>query len=228
MASYDYNEHEASLADLLALLNVLTREKYPPEISSFVSEFDSLWRSILSQERLPKQTVELSLWGESEVRYYKLTHHLTDIDIAMYFNIDEVHRLIQKHRIPFNVMRLSDCLHLIHYTETGSMEITADAFNEPVIVAYMLAVNELGQITTGEVIDGNHRVSAAMFLKRNIDVAVLNTSLLPPSAFKNMTSCVLYGMLSGIKIIVGGAYPDEHIRTYLMQLKRYASLFLRL
>ena len=225
MMQYDFQSKDATSKELVDFLDVIADSKYFPDERVAIESFKQLWTKALISKHIITYLSPSTLLTQ-EYRCYAMKHEFIDYDITIYFNIDEMHRLIRNRLVPFDKMRLSDCLHLINFAETNSTRLLPHAFDEPVLIAYMLSQNGCGVTTTGEVIDGNHRVSAALYLKEDIDnVVVLNTALLPPSAFKNTTSWILYSLLSGIKIIAGGFFSDDYVVDYLTQLERFLNVY---
>lgn len=87
----------------------------------------------------------------------------------------------------------------------------------------MISYNETKGLTFGEVIDGNHRISAAIASQKDIPITTLDGMFIPSFAFRNETSWILYHLITGISVTAGNIVDLSEQEIYLQQLHSFLS-----
>lgn len=161
----------------------------------------------------------------NEAYELSLADYLID-NITIIFSIDGLQRLILDNKLANRELLLSSCIDDICYTEYSNCFLHNDALETPIIVVMMPSIDENGCLKTGRVVDGNHRISAAVSTKVDIPVTFIEPVFIPPMAFVSAESWALYNIVIGIKLVAGEIISPEQQEKYLLSLNQFLPVFL--
>ena len=217
--NYDFKNSNASRELLIELLASFVENASSVSNSVCLSQFKKMWDEHLAYGIYQENIHIISLTNQ----YFPLEHSFFSNYFVIYFHVQGLQSIISDKIVPSSSVPLSKIKDRIHYTKHDSYSLHDDALNTPIVVVQMYSTNAKGELCMGEVVDGNHRVSAANNLNIDIPITVLETEMLPSDAFRNETSWILYHLITGIQIISGGLFTIDQIDSYL---KRLSSLLL--
>ena len=213
----DYKDHDAPRNELITFLKNITHstEIYESDKANTLRLYQ-LWEPFLKKGTVKKDffTPSFSLIEE----FFPLEHNLFSNDIVMYFNISNLNMLIKHNIIPSSTIMLSQCIENLHFTQMNDTILKNEIFITPIIAVKMVSYDETKGLTFGEVVDGNHRVSAAIASRKDIPITTLDGMFIPSFAFRNETSWILYHLITGISVTAGNIVDSSEQEIYLQQL----------
>lgn len=214
---FNYSLEDASTEKILALLDEILFNSNIPEIyKPQVQTFYEIWKSHLTKGEFISFENVISNPLREEI--FPLEHYISPHKFVCHFHISSVRHLLQHGTLRYQNVPLSSCKDILHYTE---MPVSANYNNfnfSPVIAVPMFSQNDAGNITTCEIIDGNHRVSEAIKFGKDLMITFVMSNFLPPMAFINKTSWILYHILTGRAIIGSELADTQKKESYLQAL----------
>ena len=214
---FDYFAEDAPNEKFFALFDEIIFNSNLPEIYKTQAQtFCEIWKSYLANGKF--RFFENVIPDSLEDEIFPLEHYIIPHKFVCYFHINSVRHLLQHGSLQYRNVPLSSCKDIFHYTEMPVLENYNNANHFPVIAVPMFSQNITGNITTCEIIDGNHRVSEAIKFGKDLMITFITSNFLPPMAFVNKTSWILYHFLTG-RAIIGSELTDmQRKESYLQTL----------
>ncbi len=130
---------------------------------------------------------------------YPLDIYIQNYKITIEFYIKHVRELIKHGQLSTSQRLLGELLYDLSYNNTNSKRLFKNALDNPLIaVLFPLNVNNTRKNYT--LIDGNHRVSAAIYSNVNIPVICINNVILDLYAFVSNSDWLFYNLVLGFNL----------------------------
>lgn len=204
------------------LLNMLNDFSNIPDVrehmKSYVSVFVDLWTRHLISGHVRNPFPLVNTMNDET---FPLEHILGNYFTISNFSINSIRILLECNILHAVQLQLSEIQDSIHHTDMGSQHLDDDFLKTPVIVVLMPS-GDNGKISMYEVIDGNHRVSSALYLKRDIPVLYIQDFALPPFAFLSDDDWKIFHIVQGFTLLAGGMLDANF---YITGLRNLLNLF---
>ena len=191
-----FNQHIEAI-DFLSLIKDMDSISCVEEpIHPYINEFKNMW-----SEHLTRGVVRdpLILAPNIKDQNFSLEYKIGEYNTISTFSIGAINFLIQNKQLQVAQVFLDTIRNDIHFTETGNRILDSDYTKSP-ILAVVMPSNIGTNYSFYEIIDGNHRVSAA-----NIPITLVQNLFLPPSAFATGNDWKLYHIVQGFLVLATGS-----------------------
>ena len=213
---------------LLSLIDKFESSSINRGYTKYFSRYREIWTKCLSSNN-PLFLRDYNIISKVGSNYYECEAFPLEINLfennhSITFDIDMIQKLIKQNILVHQLVKLTDCFPLLHYTDMSN-EISDDFhyFNDPATAVVMCCLDN-DCIKTYYAIDGNKRLTAAVKKQIDIDICII-LDVIPNIVFDTFNDCLLYNLVSGYYII-NGCYPFLNISVYLDRLEALLELHL--
>lgn len=207
-----YLYENASTNVLVSFIEKLRQLPYHKSREKYVNELLDFWKDFVLS-----QSDDYNYFTELNQEIYPLEHIIGEDKITMHFNINHVQELIGVGELFTTVYEIEEIIEDLAYVSMGSKNLLPGAYSTPLIAVIMPTITQ-GRAKTYALIDGNHRISAAIYLNEKISVSCINNTVIHPYAFTSHTNWILYNLLLGFNIITSGLLEAEEYLDYLSKV----------
>lgn len=210
-----YNNNESSVTDLLQFVNNIIDSSY---FDPFVKKYKDQLRSIFIN--FVHTNITNHIYPSIETEQFELVHIAPNEQcFNIYFNIDATKELLRFNLLHIKTVKLFDVLPIINYTYYPFLHLIKTVPIAPVILIYKPSISKDNQLLKYEVIDGNHRISAAQNSNVNIDVCIIEEPFLPLEMFSTISDWKKFTILTAL--IIFGMQSINNMDDYLLKLSNY-------
>jgi|GEM_PF-3743999 len=196
---------------MIEIINRLIKLPYLIEKKDYVYDLLSYW-----SEFIKKHSNKYPFPIEPNQQIYPLEHIINGDVFVMHFQINHVRELIYNSTLVTSQNNLTEIIDDLSYVEMNSTVLSDDALDTPLIAVVMPTIKN-GVFKSYALIDGNHRLSAAVYSKINIPITCILDTILHPYLFTSMSNFILYNMLLGFNLITSGSIDAEGYLDFLKQ-----------
>lgn len=152
--------------------------------------------------------------------YYKFERIISSrYTVVLNLNISALHFIAINNPALLSIAKLplNQWHDQIAYTHYADCDLIDNPVDQPILgLAHRVIFDN--RIFPIELLDGNHRVSAAIDHNLDLDIQVIQASILPPQAFRYpRVDRILYNMLAGADILTD---PYQDAALYLQSLQK--------
>lgn len=212
---------QCTMQDIAKVLKQIYSELLKSDgISRDIAEnYYLLWDSyILKHEKDNLYNIPLT---SPNCLYYKFERViLSRYTVVLDLNISALHLMAINNPTLLSIVKLPlnqwhDQISYIHYANCDLIDNPA---HQPILgLVHRIILKPDNRVFPIELIDGNHRVSAAIDHNLDLDIQVIQASILPPQAFRYpRADWILYNMLAGADILTG-LYRDSALYLQFLQ-----------
>ncbi len=184
----------------------------------YVKEFREIWNSHLRSGKLCVFSIP---YNNCDNELFPLEHTMGEYFTVSTFSIDSINMLIKTNQIHIDFLPLSFIVSSLHFTFMNERSSCFNRPDKPVIAVLMPSKAE--QTTFYSIIDGNHRVSAAIKQRENIPIACIKDLFLPPVSFATGDDWIVFHIIQGFSLLAGEIIEPK---TYIITLKDHLNTFL--
>lgn len=206
-----YLYENASNDVLISFIERLRHLPYHESRENYVNKLLDFW-----DEFILLQSGDYKYFTGLNQEIYPLEHFIGEDKIVMHFNIKHIQQLIGVGKLFTTVYDIKEIIEDLAYVNMGSKNLLHSAYSTPLIAVIMPTITH-GNPKKYALIDGNHRLSAAIHLNKRINVCCINNTVIPPYAFTSHTNWILYNLILGFYIITSWLPEAED---YLENLDR--------
>lgn len=175
------------------LLNTIPEIKANPKVFNAWKEF---WNNKLSNLNDDSIIINPNYLTE-QIFPFKYNDFLNyNIEIDLY--VDEILRDINKEKINVTQTNLFNILPILWYTKHNISNFIERHNSPPIIAVFFPAhIDDDHSLRYYSIIDGNHRVSAAVNSHRDIPICCISDPFLKSKYFINLVSCYAFHLIQG-------------------------------
>lgn len=189
------------------------------------NEWKAIWETILKNH-----DTEYTIMSPDEspiVQVFPLiVKDFFGYDIEIHFLIDRVIYGVKTNQFNTSTFPLSKMENHIWYTHLNSKRLS-DNFNKTPIIGVYCPTYENNSIKEYSIIDGNHRVSAAFYLSKEVEITTIIDPFIPTFYYANLSSCYAFHIIQGYVELQSRNNDNKFWEVYLQNLSTFPFKYCR-